>query len=615
MLKLAPVVMHIRNIFCITLAMALSHTSWAADATMQATPQEDAHQIELGRRIYIDGILASGQSLTAVRFGNATISGKEAACVSCHKRSGLGSVEGDSQIPPIFGKALYATGGKLKDKVIVSMDPRRGRSWNQSHPPYDNASLLAAVRDGVHVTGREMNLLMPRYALEMADIVALDAYLRQISKEWSLGVTADSVRLATVITPEVSAERRQAFIKTMQAAVDQKNASTNPTTSTHRHMINAAESILRVERRWTVDIWELEGAPDTWRTQMETHYRNAPVFALVSGMGDGNWDPVQNFCESNKVPCWFPSIKITPEQVPNQFYGLYYSNGVALEAKVLAKYFEDKYAGSHRVVQIIANQPAALAGADHLRQHMPTDWHAEDRVIGHGATLASALSGLTDRDIVVLWLPADDLKRLSSLNVPAAPVFASTLIGGGENAPISGKWHSQLRMVYPYALPSQRELDLSTFHSWLKIRNLELIDEPMQSEVYCTMTYLQFIMSEMLDNMYRDYMIERGETNLRRHQLLRAEEESMIRGAGHPPVPSVAETSRLAPGAVYGTDPHGKLAQINTPLVGQRKGTSIYPILDLSSGQRLASKGAYIVKFSNDKNNDLIAESDWIIPY
>jgi hypothetical protein len=40
----------------------------------------------------------------------------------------------------------------------------------------------------------------------------------------------------------------------------------------------------------------------------------------------------------------------------------------------------------------------------------------------------------------------------------------------------------------------------------------------------------------------------------------------------------------------------------------------MYPHLSLAPGQRLASKGGYIVRFANDSGDQLVSESDWIVP-
>src|SRR5512146_1088132 len=177
-----------------------------------AAEPDSAAEVEIGRRIYQEGLLPSGVQLKGMRHGSSSaVSGAAAACANCHRRSGMGSVEGDIQVPPITGNALFAYGGQ----VIANMDPRSGKAWNQKHDPYTDKTLADAVRAGFNNSGREMSVAMPRYALGEPEMRALTAYLKELSKQWSPGVTADTIRFATVITPDVAPERKKALIDMM----------------------------------------------------------------------------------------------------------------------------------------------------------------------------------------------------------------------------------------------------------------------------------------------------------------------------------------------------------------------------------------------------------------
>jgi len=81
-------------------------------AAEQVAVPASRDELESGRRIYMEGILPSGAMLTGIRFGNTIVSGARAACVNCHRRSGMGQVEGDLQVPPINGEFLYAPKGR-----------------------------------------------------------------------------------------------------------------------------------------------------------------------------------------------------------------------------------------------------------------------------------------------------------------------------------------------------------------------------------------------------------------------------------------------------------------------------------------------------------------------
>jgi cytochrome c553 len=68
--------------------------------------------VDIGESIYRRGELASGAPLLgARRAGSPGIVGADAACINCHRRSGLGSREGTLTIPPLTGEYLFRARG------------------------------------------------------------------------------------------------------------------------------------------------------------------------------------------------------------------------------------------------------------------------------------------------------------------------------------------------------------------------------------------------------------------------------------------------------------------------------------------------------------------------
>ena len=64
----------------------------------QTSGTTDADLLALGRRIYREGVLPSGQPLQGVGAANVTLVGEQAACATCHRRSGYGSSEGPIEV-------------------------------------------------------------------------------------------------------------------------------------------------------------------------------------------------------------------------------------------------------------------------------------------------------------------------------------------------------------------------------------------------------------------------------------------------------------------------------------------------------------------------------------
>jgi hypothetical protein len=605
---------------CLLLCLSLWLTGLCVAATPSVADSAQASLVAQGRLIYTEGLLPSGQPLQASRAGGGTLSGHEAACTGCHRASGMGSVEGSVRVSPISQRYLFA---RVDDLVMANMDGRRGKTMSQSHAPYTDAALATALRDGVSITGRTLSEVMPHFNLGAQDMAALTAYLQQLSAQYSPGVSKEVIRFAAVITPDVSPARRDVFKAMLQSALVAKNSSTSPR---KRYMTSAATFATQTERRWDVQVWELSGAPATWAAQLQARYAAAPVFALLSGISDSTWAPVDAFCQAQQLPCWFPSAAVpTAGAAP---YGLYFSRGVALEAAVLARYLQD--AGdvtmpraTGKLFQVASDASDSASATSAAAQAFEQSLQAQGRSAQNTllsadanqacAALRAVLHAAQPGDTVALWLDRAQLGLLEGLKPPEKVQFfiSANLTQGGTAIPAA--WRSAVQMVYPYALPQERQANLAYLHSWLKLRNIPLVDEAMQSELFFALNLMTDTLQDMLDNMYRDYLIERTEDMLGRREAGKAEQENRDRQTlGRAARASVA--SEAVHGSVVSDAPDAQTAQQRAFGLGESGGTTVYPHLSLGPTQRFASRGAYIVRFSPDNIDTLAAQSDWIVP-
>lgn len=568
--------------------------------------------IEQGRRIYVEGKLPSGKELSGLRFGNSEVSGINAACVNCHRRSGMGTVEGDVQVSPITGNFLFALDN---DKHLATMDPRVSKRFNQSHHPYTDASLADAILRGTNNMGRVMNELMPRYKLNRAEVKALTAYLKQLTVQWSPGVTGDSIRFAMVITPEVEADRRKVLIDMVRIAFKQKNGSTmtSKRSGTKRqHMVSAAEMVLGTERTWQLDVWELQGTSETWGQQLAEKYLSQPVFSLISGVSNSSWKPMHDFCEKEQIPCWFPSVDL-PVTSPSN-YSFYFSRGVLLEADVLSRYLLNQGKSNQHLVQIYRDNEVSRAAANALTNALAgSSITVDERTLNSGTdpvgSLRDALSTVHEHDVVMLWLRQEDIVLLESIKPPSGVTsYFSANLADAEHMALSEEWKSISKVIYPYELPEKREVNLANFHAWLNMRKLPLVDEALQSEAFFALNYMSDTVSEMLNNMYRDYLVERAESMLNKREGSKSEQETRDRQMlGRPGDMTNKWGDKLID--------EGLRIRIPQDHSLKSHGTTMYPRLSLGPGQRYASKGGYIVRFAEAKSNKLVAESEWILPY
>jgi hypothetical protein len=335
------------------------------------------------------------------------------------------------------------------------------------------------------------------------------------------------------------------------------------------------------------------------------------VFALVSGVSNSTWQPVHDFCDSEHVPCWFPSVDVPGKD--QSLYAFYFSGGVTLESSVLARHLLDQKEPPKRVVQIYRDTDAGRAAAQSLTHSLAgSAITIEDRVLSADLAaedaLRQALGNVKPADSVMFWLRPDDIAALGKVEAVSGKSYFSSVLGKAEQAQLPAQWRANSSLVYLHELPENRLKNIDNFNVWLNMSKIPLVDQSMQSEVFFAMNFLTDTLSEMLDNLYRDYLIERAENMLSVREGIKSEQETrdrvalgrvgdMVRKHG---APTTAEASRIP-----------ILTQDNAV---KSKGTTLYPNLSLGPDQRFASKGGYIVRFANESGNRVMAQSELIVP-
>lgn len=549
--------------------------------------------IELGRRLYREGVLPSGAPLRGVGQVGMERQGADAACANCHRRSGYGSSEGSIEIRPITGPALF--GERVQPEVpappealerprLAAERPAPSLAGRAAHdqaqalraarmasltgmrqrPPYDALTLARALREGVDVTGRPMDATMPRFDLDAEALAALTAYLRTLSAQASPGVAEDTVHFATVVQPGTPASQRQAMVEVLQAFLQDRNQGLLEEVQRQ----NAGRTAQgRRYRAWVLHVWDLQGPAETWRAQLEAHYRTQPVFALLSGIGPASWQPVHDFSEAFEVPCILPQTPLPGSLGANQ-YTVYLHRGLVLEAEALAKHLHGRTSQAPLTQLYRPNSPGSAA-AQAFRTaysqvgHAPalTDLPIEGRLDGAQwrAMAAQAAGGQW-----VLWLAPDDLAASQALLAgPDAPsaVFISGTLLGDQPTGLAADGSGRVQVVWLQDTPAARAQRLQPVKRWLARHGLSSTEESVQANAYLAATATAMVLAHGRELYSGEYLLERLE-----HRL------------------------------------------------GTGMELTVYPRLSLGPGQRYASKGSYVMGVRGADPAQWSRLSDWIVP-
>jgi hypothetical protein len=354
----------------------------------------------------------------------------------------------------------------------------------------------------------------------------------------------------------------------MSRYFDQKNIETRYESKRAKNAPWHKAWLFKPYRKWQLHVWELSGSPQTWAKQLERYYADQPVFAVLNGLVPIGWETVHEFCESNAMPCLFPTTK-TPVLSDDGFYNLYLDKGVAQEAEALASYLASSWQGDGEVIQFVdradpLSQLAASRFIGVMEQYgIPvTDYRFD--------TLSAALeqmNTITSDQSLVIWSDQNNSDQLLAKAVarqqqerPA--LFLSTLFYGTSTASIPKQIRGNLRFVHSSEMPSRMNHLLLRSTGWFKAKRIyDNQAKEIQANAYFALKAAGDAVKEIRGYFYRDYMIEKIEH-----------------------------------------------------MVDDLPYTSIYPRISLAPGQRFVSRGFYIAKVDT-QGGGLVSLTDWQAPY
>ncbi len=526
----------------------------AASQLQAAESSEDL--LRQGALIYNTATRGDGSPVEATVQFDVPIPPGQGACVSCHRRSGLGVAEGGSRTLNITGPQLFSD---------VSFTPSR--------PAYDTQTLTRAIVGGIAADGRTLDPLMPRYRLTASDSKALIAFLRELGSTTSPGVSADTLTIATVIAPDAPVYERQAIEAVISRFVEIKNSLTR--NEAERAVINEGHEFgvnrYRAYRRWQHSFWRLEGSPPTWRAQLERYYEDATPFAMLSGSGGSQWSIINEFCEDHQLPCVLP-VSNTLAGDGNNFYTLNYSSGVRLEAEVAALHLaKNGKAAADDVLIVYSDDESGRTAVEAFQRIWMRDKKGPAAVLAlrAGATPNSArwkryLTGKPTR-FVVAFVDHKQMRSMMQTLSTDSPttelVYTAESMMSWNTISPSMPMLSRVMHVYPYSLPTEEQGQFAREQEWLRAQGFGSLELLSATKALFACHVFGEALADIKTNFSRDYFMEGFEHALDGTQM-----------------------------------------------------TSLYPRTSAGPNQRTLARGAYVAGFLPDTTGIRLAGVDWIQP-
>lgn len=552
---------------CMALLLVGTALAWPPRAAAQ-----DPASLALGARLYRAGLRADRRPVRAERSG-VVLEGREAACIQCHRASGMGGAEGSTAVPPIAGGVLFAPGQQARPRVArVFARLTRQTPTSESRPAYTLDTLQRALNEGLAPDGRTLDTLMPRYRLQSDEVRALAAYTTSLQIGTAPGLQGNTLHLATIETGAATPAVQQAGPELLAQCLAQR--SPRPTSDAE-----AAPT-------WVLHRWTLSSQPQHWPDELAALQRAQPVFAIVSGTtgahGRGAWQAVQQHCEREAMPCVLPNTAAVDDLQPSH-WTFHFSRGASLDAATMVdRLAEQAPRGGWRSLHLVADpqSESARIGTRRLTERLRGGAAAETEIVLHPPDTHPAwLAGLGPRDALALWLPAAALQRWSTRH-PPPPGLAQVLVSGElielEAQALAPGWRALAQITWPYD-PAERHLPRIAANVSKGLDSLQPPGQPgqpqqplplarsaallrLQGHTYSACEVAAHALRRMGQRVSRAYLVE----------LLESAEEAAT--------------------------------------------TTAYPRFTLGPGRRLGSQGTWLMRFSAPPGARLQPIGTWFVP-
>jgi ABC-type branched-subunit amino acid transport system substrate-binding protein len=524
--------------------------SGAANATDESV---DKSQLLAGEKIYKQGLLSSGKFIPATIHGDIKVTGDQVICSSCHRKSGMGTTEGQQVVPAIAGDVLFKPLRLPTDKPPLPPALR---------PAYTRDTLKVALTMGIDANGKKLDPFMPRYEISDEELDSLILYLNTLSNKRDPGVTDTEIHFSTIIV-EGNETRNKAMLDVFEAYIQQKNTETRHESSRAKNAPWHKEWMMKTYRKWRYHVWTLKGDPNTWQDQLDEYYRKQPVFAVVNGVVDASFGPVHQFCEDNGIPCLFPTTML-PTIDEDDFYTLYLNRGYLFEGEAAASYLATEFKNKKILHLTNSDDKFSSISAYGLRANLDHEYYNQKEISCVDEPDSQQLSDIDSFNAIAIHTDKactdQILKSLSKVDLKGT-IFLSSRLYGTSIEGIPGALKKKVKFIHSQEMPAKLNRLLARSTGWFRYKRILNPDEmEVQANAYFALKVTGDALKHIRGYFFRDYFIEKIEHTID-----------------------------------------------DVPY------TSIYPRLSLAPKQRFSSRGYYVATI-DEKRNRLAAETPWRAP-